>query len=80
MVDMSLSLIFDEETFSEPLEVPARVVWCTSLARNRHQVGLSFMGLNADQKRYLEMFLRYLEQGDTSRKKPPPAPDDPFGT
>jgi hypothetical protein len=55
-----LSLVFDADTFSEPIELPARAVWCTAIG-DRFQVGASFRQLTADNMRYLEMFLRYLE-------------------
>ncbi len=68
LIRASLSLVFDEETFSEPLELPARVVWSTSLGDEEHQLGLQFLPLDADQKAFLEMFLRYLEEGEAVRE------------
>lgn len=64
---MRLSLVFDEDTFSEPLDLPARIVWCTQLGKE-FQVGTAFLPLNADQRSYLEMFLRYLEEGSGRRE------------
>lgn len=61
-VSLNMALVFDEETFSEPLQVRARVVWCTPLGP-RFQVGASFVGLTAEARTYLEMFLRYLKEG-----------------
>ena len=63
VVDISMSLVFDEATFSEPLDLRARVVWCTTLGDARHQVGTSFLGLTAEGRSYLDMFLRYLKEG-----------------
>jgi hypothetical protein len=57
-----MALVFDEDTFSEPLDLPVRVVWCTQLA-DVYQLGLAFLALSSDQRTYLEMFLRYLEEG-----------------
>lgn len=57
-----MALVFDEDTFSEPLDLPVRVVWCTQLA-DVYQLGMAFLALSSDQRTYLEMFLRYLEEG-----------------
>ena len=79
IVDVGLSLVFDEDTFSEPLTLPARVVWATSLGSDRHQVGTSFLNLTNEQKNYLEMFLRYLAQGDEDAEEDDvEVSDDPF--
>ena len=78
----SLALVFDEETFSEPLELPARVVWSTSIG-DRYQLGTSFLGLDAEQKSYLDMFLRYLEEGLMAAETDDgedETPKDPFAT
>jgi hypothetical protein len=61
-VNVRMSLVFDEDTFSEPLEVPARIVWCTPVA-DKFQLGTSFMPMSSEQVSYLGMFLRYLEEG-----------------
>jgi hypothetical protein len=85
LVQVNLSLVFDEETYSEPLSLPARVVWCTAMG-DEHQLGTSFLGLNSVQQSYLEMFLRYLEEGLAARDAHEASddggddePDDPFG-
>jgi hypothetical protein len=62
LVTVRMALVFDEDTFSEPLDLPARVVWCTQLS-NVYQLGTAFLPLSTDQRTYLEMFLRYLEEG-----------------
>ena len=62
-VNVRLSLVFDEDTFSEPLVLPARVVWCTPLGDD-FQLGAAFMSLDGDQQSYLAMFLRYLQEGN----------------
>ena len=67
---LSLALVFDESTFSEPLKVRARVVWCTALGETRYQIGASFFGLTAEARSYLDVFLRYLQDG---------RPDEPGG-
>jgi len=68
VIRASLSLVFDEETFSEALELPARVVWSTTLGELEHQLGLQFLSLDHEQKTFLEMFLRYLEEGNAVRE------------
>jgi hypothetical protein len=62
-VRMTLALVFDEATFSESLAVRARVVWCTPLAEGQYQLGTCFLGLTADNRTYLDLFLRYLKEG-----------------
>jgi hypothetical protein len=74
-VDVEIALVFDEETTSEPLRLPARVVWSTPLD-DKHQLGVSFLSLTADQTKYLDLFLRYLA---TPRTHPASHPDDLFG-
>lgn len=79
-VDIDIVLIFDEETESEPLRVPSRVVWCTKLD-SAYQVGICFRPMDAERAQYLTMFLRYLDDGTDGKKArtPPPASiDDRF--
>jgi hypothetical protein len=61
-VDVRMSLVFDEDTFSEPLVLPARVVWCTPL-EDVFQLGATFLPMSGEQRTYLAMFLRYLKEG-----------------
>ncbi|MFH0900342.1 MAG: PilZ domain-containing protein [Pseudomonadota bacterium] len=63
VVDITMSLVFDEQTFSEPLQVRARVVWCTCLMESLYQVGTMFFVVTNENRAYLEMFLRYLREG-----------------
>ena len=74
-IEVELTLVF-QDSVSEPLKLPARVVWVTQIGPGRHQVGVAFLALGRPQRTYLDMFLRYLQQG------PAPAPeggeDDPF--
>ncbi len=58
-VRMGLTLVFSNDAASEPLELDARVVWSTAL-EDGFQVGVSFVALDADQRQYLDLFLRYL--------------------
>ena len=59
---LNLALVFDEETFSEPLLLRARVVWCTRIA-DKHQIGTTFIAMTNEQRAYLDMFMRYLTEG-----------------
>jgi hypothetical protein len=61
-VMLNLALVFDEETFSEPLLLRARVVWCTRLA-DKHHIGTTFVSMTNEQRAYLDMFMRYLTEG-----------------
>lgn len=62
-VTASLTLVFSDDAFSEPLAVDGRVVWSTSFA-DHWQIGLSFSGLSEEQRAYLDVFIRYLvDQG-----------------
>ena len=77
VVNVRMALVFDEDTFSEPLDLPVRVVWCTQLAEV-YQLGMAFLALSSDQRTYLEMFLRYLEEGAMRhRDSSPPESDEP---
>jgi len=75
-VELEMALVFDEASFSEPLAVAARVVWVTQLGPQQHQVGVAFLSVPAAQRTYLDMFMRYLEEGAAAGDGP--AEDDPF--
>jgi Tfp pilus assembly protein PilZ len=60
-VTVTISLVFEEQAMSEPLPLRGRVVWCTPLDTGQHQVGVTFAGLTGDQRVYLELFMRYVE-------------------
>lgn len=62
LVEVRLALRLEAGHTSEPLVVPARVVWSTPLAGGR-QLGLAFLTLTADQAADLELFVRFLEDG-----------------
>jgi hypothetical protein len=65
--ELEVALVFAEGELSESLRMHARVVWCTALEQH-HQVGLSFGGLDAEQLKFLEMFLRFLDEGAQQRR------------
>jgi hypothetical protein len=80
-LEVDLQLVFENEEISEPLRIPARVAWCTSLDEG-HQVGLSFKPMNAELAKYLGMFLRFLdteERGMSDGKRRASTVDEKFG-
>ncbi|MEJ7601841.1 MAG: PilZ domain-containing protein [Kofleriaceae bacterium] len=68
-VEVDITLIFDEETQSEPLRVAGRVVWCTSVG-DGYQLGVAFKPLDAEKLAYLTMFLRLLDDGEPAQRTP----------
>lgn len=91
IVVIDLVLSFGSSTFSEPLHLDARVVWCTSIEQS-FQIGAMFNELGREQTDFLDMFLRYLdgslapsgvqpedrEEDDRELTPPPDIKDDPF--
>jgi Tfp pilus assembly protein PilZ len=59
-VSLTIALVFDEQTMSEPLPLHGRVVWCTPVAGGRFQLGATFIGLRAEERQFVDVFLRYL--------------------
>lgn len=64
---LQIALVFSEGNLSEPLRLDARVVWCTALEQH-HQIGLSFGALDAQRLEFLDMFLRFLDEGAQQRR------------
>jgi PilZ domain len=60
LVNIELVLSFGNNSFSEPLSLSARLVWCTNLAGS-FQVGAMFEDVTDQQDQFLEMFLHYLD-------------------
>jgi Tfp pilus assembly protein PilZ len=60
-VTVTISLVFEGQAMSEPLPVRGRVVWCTAIGPHLYQVGVTFTNLTGDERLYVELFLRYLE-------------------
>jgi hypothetical protein len=87
MVDIELVLSFGDNSFSEPLTLKGRVVWCTSLAGS-FQIGTMYEDVTDQQDQFLEMFLQYLDGTLSPRGEPEdddiagdpghPDEDDPF--
>lgn len=67
-VELDLTLLFDDDSRSEPLRLPARIVWCTAF-EDAYQVGVAFRPLDKERAEYLGLFLRYL-----AGEKPPKTP------
>lgn len=78
-VAIEIRLVFDDERQSEPLKLPARIVWCTAVD-DAYQVGVSFHSLTEELSTYLGMFLRYLDDGSRpSRTRRESTLDKRFG-
>jgi hypothetical protein len=67
-VDVSIVLVFENDVTSEPLRVPARAVWSTSVDEG-HQVGIMFRTMTAELVQLLNVFLKYLD-GQRVEKRP----------
>lgn len=60
VLSMELVLAFGNDAFSEPLHLPAKVVWCTQIG-GAYQVGAIFDEMTEEQENFLEMFLQFLD-------------------
>jgi hypothetical protein len=79
-VEARITLVFKGGAVSEPLVLPMRIVWCTAMG-SEFQVGCSFLGVTAEQRQYLEVFLKYLEEGAAAEEAEAGEPreeEDPF--
>jgi hypothetical protein len=61
--EVLLALVFSENQFSEQLRLQATIVWCTPM-RGMFQVGLKFAPLDAENRKYLSLFMQFLEDGE----------------
>jgi len=68
-IQCELQLVFEDDAHSEPLSVPARIVWCTSL-EDVFQIGVAFKPMAAEMAKFLTMFLRYLGDSGPKTKQP----------
>jgi hypothetical protein len=88
-VQLHLTLVFGSNSFSEPLALPAKLVWCTKMPEG-YQVGVMFHALSTEQAQFVGMFLRFLrgevladgdpnavDEEDSEDEKDPDA--EPFG-
>jgi hypothetical protein len=77
-IDIEIVLVFEGDVRSEPLRLPARVVWCTEVD-DGHQIGISFRALDAELADYLGLFIKYLDQGGPKERTKRDLPvDDRF--
>jgi hypothetical protein len=77
-VELLLTLVFEDQSTSEELRLPARIVWCTQVA-DAYQIGVSFRPLDKERAEYLALFLKYVG-GEKAGKTPKAANvDDRFG-
>jgi len=60
---LKLALVFSETEFSEHLELPGTTVWCTPL-KGAYQIGVKFAALDAQNRGYLDLFMKFLDGGD----------------
>jgi hypothetical protein len=60
---IKIALVFSETEFSEHLDLPATVVWCTKV-QDSYQLGVKFAPLEPQVRSYLDMFMKFLEGGD----------------
>ncbi len=60
-IRLLLSLVLEQNAFSEALEVTGKVVWCTALGEDKYQIGLAFDQLDEAKANYLDIFLRLLK-------------------
>jgi hypothetical protein len=77
VVNLELVLSFGNNSFSEPLNLSGRLVWCTNLAGS-YQVGAMFEDVTDQQDQFLEMFLQYLD-GTLSNRGVDEEDDDAAG-
>src|SRR5207245_2292861 len=57
LVELEIALVFGDDSFSEPLKLPAMIVWCTRLGGG-WQLGAKFVKPSKETRSYLEMFLK----------------------
>ncbi len=62
LVKVALSLILAKNSYSEPLELTGKVLWCTGLSSGMFQIGVSYTGMDHQKIGYLDMFLRLLQK------------------
>lgn len=68
-IECEMQLVFDDDAQSEPLSLPARIVWCTAL-EDVFQIGVAFKPMAADKAQFLVMFLRYLDDSGPRTEAP----------
>jgi len=90
-LDLGVALVLSlgKEATSEPLHLTGKTAWSTPMF-GKYQSGVMFVDLDADRRRYLDLFIRFVEgevgpgasEGDSDRLSPagvaPEDLDDPF--
>jgi hypothetical protein len=64
-----LALVFSETEFSEQLTLPGAIAWYTKL-RHGTQVGVKFAPLDPQSRGYLDLFIKFLEDGREQDDEP----------
>jgi hypothetical protein len=61
-VELAVALVLSlgKEASSEPLHLSGRTAWSTRMF-GRYQSGVMFVELDADRRRYLDLFMRFFE-------------------
>lgn len=77
-VDVDMMLVFEDNSVSEALRLPARVVWCTAF-EGAYQIGVAFRPLDKQRTEYLNLFLKYLGGDKPQRSKTATDIDKRFG-
>jgi hypothetical protein len=66
---VKLALVFSENEFSESLLLQAATVWCTPF-RGAHQIGIKFGTLDPQNRAYLDLFIKFLDDGEEAWDEP----------
>ena len=64
-----MSGLFEDDEKSDALRITSTVVWCTTVDEG-YQIGLAFKPLNAEKTKLINLFLRYLDDGEKPTKTP----------
>jgi hypothetical protein len=57
-----LALVFAENQFSEYLNLDGTIAWCTRV-KEGFQIGVKFQATNPQQRSFLDLFIRFLDEG-----------------
>jgi hypothetical protein len=68
-VEVDMQLVFEDDEKSDALRITSTVVWCTTVD-DGYQIGLAFKPLNAEKTKLINLFLRYLDDGEKPIKAP----------
>lgn len=77
-LEIDIVLRFDDNSKSEPLRLPVRIVWCTAL-EGGHQIGVSFRPMDKRRAEFLTLFLSYLAGEKPEKTRKAKDIDDQFG-